>query len=291
MITNGYESRRKLRGGKVLSRHVDLSPQTANTWIALAKTLFGEMTRLLELARDPSASLEPFDTSQHPTYTDESPNSLTPEQARTFLEKMHALFPQHYAMTLLGFVTGKRPSTLRPLRATGDESDVAWEEGFIRFRRSHTRRDEFMGGTKTGTRERVYLPEAVMVALRTHRGMVTEPPRGKSGKPPLWWRAKMARSPLLFPGRDGGPRSTSCLDKPFEVVSRAIELGFHVTPRAMRRTCNDLCRAAQVDDVVTRSITGHLTDKMRLHYSTAQASEQRTAIAKVIDLVSVRQAR
>ena len=43
-----------------------------------------------------------------------------------------------------------------------------------------------------------------------------------------------------------------------------------------------------MDDVVTRSITGHLTDKMRLHYSTAQASEQRTAIAKVIDLVSVR---
>jgi hypothetical protein len=41
----------------------------------------------------------------------------------------------------------------------------------------------------------------------------------------------------------------------------------------MPRTCNDLCRAAQVDDVVTRSITGHLTDKMRLHYSTAGGTQ------------------
>jgi hypothetical protein len=288
MMKDGYESTRTLPGGKVLTRHIHLDADTANTWIALFKSLCGEMVRLLELDRDPSASLLPFDTSQDPTYTDESPNSLTPDRAREFLQKMHALFPQHYAMTLLGFVTGKRPSTLRPLRAAGDEPDVDWNEGFIRFRRSHTQGDEFMVGTKTGRHERVHLPEAVMVALRMHRAQVAEPPLSARGAPPLWWREPMAKSDLLFPGRDGGPRSPSCLDKPFDEVAKAMGLPFELSPGAMRRTCNDLCRAAKVDAVVTRSITGHLTDEMRIHYSTAQADEQRAALTKVVSLVEFR---
>lgn len=195
---------------------------------------------------------------------------------------------QHYAMVLLGFVTGKRPSTLRPLRATGPESDVNWEEGYVHFRRSHTRGDEFMAGTKTKRYERVYLPKTVMAALREYRELVADPPLNKNDKPPLWWRRPMAESELLFPGRDGGPRSPSCLDKPFKAAAKAIGLPFALSPKAMRRTCNDLCRAAKVDAVVTKSIAGHLTEGMRIHYSTAQANEQREALAKVIDLVAVR---
>ena len=57
-----------------------------------------------------------------------------------------------------------------------------------------------------------------------------------------------------------------------------------VTPRALRRTFNDLARAAQVQDVVTRSISGHLTEGMQRHYSTVSGDEQRQALAKVIDL-------
>ncbi len=289
-MRDGYEVTRTTRSGKTRTQRVLLKPSTANTWIAVLVTLFNEMTDLLELPRNPGAALKPFDTSQHPTYTDEHPNSLTPDRARAFLTEFDRRFHQHYAMTLLGFVTGKRPSTLRPLRATGAEADIDWHEGFVRFRRSHTRGDEFMAGTKTGRYERVYLPETVLDALREHRALIAEPPLSARGKPPLWWRKPMAGSELLFPGRDGGPRSPSCLDKPFQVVSKAIGLPFVLTPRAMRRTCNDLCRAAKVDAVVTRSITGHLTEDMRIHYSTAQAAEQRAALAKVIDFVAVRKA-
>jgi hypothetical protein len=56
----------------------------------------------------------------------------------------------------------------------------------------------------------------------------------------------------------------------------------------MPRTCNDLQRDATVADVVTMSITGHVTERMRQHYSTAQAQEQRQAIATLIDLVTDR---
>jgi len=289
MINEGYESRRTLRSGKVETRQIKLRPSTANTWIRVARTLGAEMAELLRI-EDPTSGLKALDESQHPTYTDEDPNSLTTSQANDFLAMMRQKFPQHYAMTLVGFVTGKRPSTLRPLRRRGDECDVDWQEGYLSFRRSNTRGDEFMVGTKTGTHERVHVPESVLQILREHIALLESPPLGRWGKAPLWWREEMAKSDLLFPGRDGGPRSPSCLDKPFAVVSKAIGLKHAITPRAMRRTCNDLQRDAKIDDVVTMSITGHVTDKMRRHYSTAQAQEQRRAIATVIDLVTARRA-
>jgi hypothetical protein len=52
----------------------------------------------------------------------------------------------------------------------------------------------------------------------------------------------------------------------------------------MRRTFQDLCRAAQVGDLVTRSISGHATEAMQRHYSTVAFDEQRRGIASVIQL-------
>jgi hypothetical protein len=65
-------------------------------------------------------------------------------------------------------------------------------------------------------------------------------------------------------------------------------VGKKFTQRGLRRTFNDLARAAQVHDVVTRSISGHLTERMQEHYSTANRSEQRDGIARVIELASRR---
>jgi integrase len=127
--------------------------------------------------------------------------------------------------------------------------------------------------------------------MREHVAAIEEPTLGRWGKPPLWWRKEMVDSDLLFPARDGGPRSPSCLDKPFSVVSSDIGLPFVLTPMGMRRTFNDLARKAHVHDIVIRSITGHLTSEMQMKYSTAEAAEQRQAIAKVIDLVAVRTRR
>jgi hypothetical protein len=57
------------------------------------------------------------------------------------------------------------------------------------------------------------------------------------------------------------------------------------TPRGLRRTFNDLARAAEVESLVTRSISGHLTDRMRQHYSTVTPGEQRESIGRVLRLV------
>jgi hypothetical protein len=39
-----------------------------------------------------------------------------------------------------------------------------------------------------------------------------------------------------------------------------------------------------MNDLVTRSISGHLTERMQHHYSTVNGGEQRAALAKVIGL-------
>jgi hypothetical protein len=48
------------------------------------------------------------------------------------------LYPQFFAITALGFATGLRPSSLRPLRRQGDEPDVVWDENILFVRRSQT---------------------------------------------------------------------------------------------------------------------------------------------------------
>ena len=76
---------------------------------------------------------------------------------------------------------------------------------------------------------------------------------------------------MLVPSETGGFRSASCLDKPLEEVVTALKLKKRIPPRAMRRTFQDLARAAEVKDVVTRAFSGHATEAMQQHYSTRKA--------------------
>jgi hypothetical protein len=75
------------------------------------------------------------------------------------------------------------------------------------------------------------------------------------------------------------------LKKAFDTVGRLIGLSKSITPRGMRRTFNDVARAAKVESLVTKSISGHLTDRMKDHYSTVSPVEQRESIGRVLRLV------
>jgi len=68
-------------------------------------------------------------------------------------------------------------------------------------------------------------------------------------------------------------------------VAERIGLGKKFTQRGLRRTFNDLARNANVEGLVTKSISGHLTDRMKDHYSTVSAAEQSEGIGRVIKLV------
>jgi integrase len=247
------------------------SPQTVNGWIGILKVITKTARRRFKLGEDPAEDLPYFDTSEHPTFTEEEPNALTADEAKRFLAAMKSEFPQHYAMTCLGFATGLRPSQLRPLRRQGARADVKWDEQVILVRRSHTL-GEIMNRTKTKLRQRVSVPPELLAVLQWHvdTQMLTE---------------DQAESDLLFPAEDGRPRSESCLKKPFAIVSALLGITKTITPKAMRRTFNDLTRLAKVEGIVTRSISGHTTEQMREHYSTVSPDEQRAAVGTVLRVI------
>jgi integrase len=256
----------------------DYAPSTANGWLAILRVIMKAAKRELGLAQLVTDGIRDFDESEHITYTEEEPNALLADEASLFMQELRELFPQHYAMTFLGLATGLRPSTLRPLRRKGPQADVLWDEGKLLVRRSQSRGEEVMNTTKQRTRYRIHLPTAVLDVLRWHVDTQLRTP-------------EMQDSELLFPATSGGFRSPSVLNKPFTEVAQAIGLSKRFTQSGLRRTFNDLARAAEIEGVVTRSISGHLTERMQRHYSTVNADEQRRGIARVIDLVAARDER
>jgi hypothetical protein len=249
------------------------SPNTANTWIDVLKVIMKRAVAEFELPRNPMDGLRKFDASTHATYTEEQPNSLTSEEVTLFVAKLKELYPQHFAFACLGFFLGHRPSTLRPLRRGGATPDFDPATGVLLVRRSQTRGDEVMETTKTKIRQRIVLPPLLVEILRAHADALPEGP--------------MRDSELLFPAEDGSFRSPSSLRCAFKRVVKEIGLMKKLTAKGMRRTFQDLCREAEVKDIVTRSISGHSTETMQHHYSTVAANEKSEAIAKVIDLTGV----
>ncbi len=249
----------------------DYAPTTANGWLSILRVIMKAAKREYDLPRLATDGVENFDLSEHVVYTEEEPNSLTWELVGPFLERLRALYPQHYAMSYLGFITGLRPSTLRPLRRSGPKADVLWDRNRMRVRRSQTRGTEVMNTTKQKRRYSIDLPEEAMEVLRWHVETQLTTDEQKD-------------SELLFPSTTGGFRAPTVLNKPFADAAAEMGLGHPFTQRGMRRTFNDLARRANMESIVTRSISGHLTQRMQDHYSTVNADEQREGIAKVIEL-------
>lgn len=254
----------------------ELSPRTANGWLRILRVVMNSYVFEHELERNPILGVKDFDTSTRPSYTEEEPNSLLLPELQDFLALMARHHPAHYAMTALGFALGARPSLLRPLRRKGPEPDVLWDRGVILIRRSQTVGAEVMNKPKTGLRQRIALPKDLMEILEWHAERLPKGP--------------MRESDLLFPSEKGGFRSSTVLSKPFADVATRMKLTKTITARAMRRTYQDLCRAAEVEDKVTRAISGHATEEMQIHYSTFGEEEIRQNLGKVVSLAGFRQA-
>jgi integrase len=260
---------------KTTTKMVHYSPETANGWLRILRVITATMTVDFDLPRDPCVGIPEFDTASHRTYTHEEPNSLTVDEVSAFLAKMRELYPQHYAITLLAFVIGQRPSTLRPLRRSGSSPDFLVNEGVLLIRRSSTFGQVAVDRTKTKLDQRLALPRDVCAVLKWHvETQLTT--------------LEQRRSELLFPSNDGRFRSTSSLQDPFRRVADAIGLKKKITPKAGRRTFQDMSRAAGIEQVVKKAISGHKTDAMVERYSTTGEDEMRVAIGKVVDIATAR---
>ena len=131
--------------------------------------------------------------------------------------------------------------------------------------------------TKTKARLRIPLPAGLMEILQQH---VKALPSGLTEK-----------SDLLFPSKVGGYQTASVLTKPIVAIAEKVEIKKQLSPYFMRRTFQDLCRAAQVHDFVARSISGHATVEMQQRYSSVNGAEVRDGLAKVISLAGFRSAQ
>jgi len=253
----------------------EYAPTTFNTWLSVLKVVLEHAKRDLELPQNAARDVMPLDISRHRVYSREEPNSLTVDELRGFLECMHVKYPHYFAMTYAGFATGLRPSSLRPLRRKGETPDVDWDKSVLLVRQSNSRGDIVMESTKTAIDQEITVPKELCDVLRWHADTQLR-------------AGPQQESDLLFPSELGGFRSRSCLDKPFADVAKAIGLKKHISPRAMRRTFQDLARAAEIRDVVTRSISGHATEEMQRRYSTVSPSEQQKSLARVLRLMDFR---
>ncbi len=253
----------------------EMSPHTANTRMTVLKIIMKAAKREFRLPRLATEDLRRFDTSEHDTFTEEEPNSLTLDEVPVFLARLRELYPQHYAMTYVGIALGLRPSSLRPMRRSGATPDVLWEENVLLVRRSQTVGEEVMNTTKTKKKQRTHVPPELIDVLRWHiETQLTT--------------SEMQESDLLFPSIIGGYRAPTVLNKPFAEVSTEIGLGKKFTQKGMRRTFQDLARGAGLREEVQKKICGHITDEMKDRYSTVGQGEQREGIGKVVALMTNR---
>lgn len=241
-----------------------IKPTTANGWLRVLRAISHAIKVKYELRASAFDGIEFFEEGR--IYTKEAPNSLAPDLMPNFMSIARERFPQHFAMILLGFVTGLRPSSLRPLRRRGPMADIDWETGLLQVRRSHSRKQHVMDATKTKIDNVIALPAEVLEVLRKHVDSLEGP---------------AAASDLLFPSETGELRSRGLLAKPFAAIAKELGVPYRLTPRGMRRTFNDVARQAGINDLVTRSISGHQTEAMQHRYSTARDDEKRAALTKV----------
>src|SRR5512147_1712990 len=89
----------------------------------------------------------------------------------------------------------------------------------------------------------------------------------------------------MFPSKTGTLRSPNSVDAAWSKCLAKAGITKRFTLHGLRYTFTDLVRLANVDVVVRRALTGHVTEEMQRHYSNVGLDEKRAAVAGVIRLL------
>jgi integrase len=178
------------------------------------------------------------------SWDDGNPNILSAQELGTVLGAVKKLTPQHYPLVATLAFTGLR---------FGEASALRWEDiddaaGLIRIRRAQWRGR--ISTTKTGKTRSVPLVPELAVVLREHHERL----------------AKGLGEGWVFPSNVGKLHPKEVLRKPLKKALKAAGIERHFTQHGFRRTFNNLSRQI-AGEIVTRSITGHVTQAMTEHYS------------------------
>jgi len=242
------------------------SVETVRGWFRVFRTMTRDAVVQLDLSRDCTSRINFPDALEK----DEA-NALSPEELSKFLDAMRTQYPRNYALTVTLAFTG-----LRFCHASGLKwEDVDEEKRVLRIVRKNVRgKVGPVSRRKRAPREFPMVPELAVV-LREHREAMLQPQVPGFG------------SGWVFPSLAGTLRCPGSLWKSWQGCLAAIGMDRRFTVHGLRRTFNDLARRAGADGIVIRSLTGHVTEKMREHYSTVALDEKRQTAGDVAQLVNM----
>lgn len=252
-------TRRDRKSQRAYSRH------SVAVWLRTFRTMTRDAMVALDLPRDPTLRVSLPEAAVEP---DEG-NALAPEQLTKFLDAMRADFPQHHGLVVLLAYTGLRFCHASALRWDDWDEDA----GVLRIQRKQVR--GVIGAVtrkKRAPKQYPVLPELAEVLREHHKQLVAT-------------KAKGLDSGYMFPSSTGSLRAPSSLDKAWDACLTKAGIQKRFTVHGLRYTFTDLVRLANVDAVVRRALTGHVTEQMQRKYSSVGLEEKRTAVAGVLRLV------
>ena len=234
-------------------------------WFRCFRTMTRDAMVALGLPRDPTLRV----SLPEATIENDEANALTPDQLAAFLDAFRDGYPHHFPMVVLLAYTGLRFCHASALR--WDDWDE--QSGVIRVQRKQVRGIEGpVTRKKRAPKEYPVGPELADV-LRQHRRYMVEK------------QVPGLEKGYMFPSATGTLRAPSSLNKAWEVCLAKAGIEKRFTVHGLRYTFTDLVRLANVDAVVRRALTGHVTEEMQRHYSTVGMDEKRAAVAGVLRLV------
>jgi len=251
-----------------------ISPQDVILWRdaqhAKASTVNSRLRLLRAMLRDAQADLGlPRDPCARVRALPEDPpvgNRLKPEDLQRVLAYLRANEPGWYPLFLTMALTGARFGEVSALQwdDIDEDAEVVW------IRRSQWQGR--VGTTKTGKVRDVPLPPPLQAVLKQHRRRLV-----RNQAPGL-------SEGLVFPSRVGTYRRNASLRKPLERALQAAGISDRFTLHGFRRTWNNLLRQV-ASGAITRSMIGHETEEMFLHYSHIERDDKHSAVERALALV------
>jgi integrase len=240
------------------------SGATVNGALVMLRMVLEDAVEEFDLPKNPSRRIRRLPVRRP---TDEEPNLLTGAELGRVLTWLAAKEPDHHPLAATLALTGLRYGEATALKWADLDADA----GIIRVRRAQWH--GVVSTTKTGTSRTVPLVGDLADTLQKHRARL------------LACQAAGLGEGWVFPGPGGGLLRPNALRFPLRRALKGCGVTKRVSVHGLRRTFNNLARQV-AGEIVTRSITGHVTAAMTEHYSHVDAREKLAAASKILLLLA-----
>jgi integrase len=249
-----------------------VSPVTVNSRLRVLRQLLADVAHEHGL-RNPAERVPSLRVPRR-----RAPKGLEPAELGSVLAKLRELTPKWFPIAFTAAVSGQRWGAVSAL----EWSQIDEARGVIRFDRAHVR--GVLDDQKTSADVEVPLVPELREVLEAQRAdlrrrekrrrerrepgtVVLETTAGLEGR----WVFPSKRGTLMQPSSLRAPLAAACAAAGVRVIS----------PHGLRYSFNHAAKRIASADVA-RSITGHTTEEMTIHYDHVTVAEKRAAVAGVV---------